>query len=77
MNKPTKPKEPSPRDFPFDPNPNEHSPFIVAYRKYQKDKEKYEQDLDLYEQNKFIEDIKRSSTKLCLKKYRINLNFKQ
>ncbi len=51
----------------------EKLPFIVDSEKYRKDKEKYDKDFAIWEQFRFIEDIKRSSVKLCMKKYTITL----
>ncbi len=48
------------------------SPYIVDCKKYQKDHAKYIVDIQVWEQTKFIEDIKRSSLKLCLKKYSVS-----
>ena len=80
MEKPIKPIEPDASDkkkYPGNPNAAktmeelEQSPFIRDYRQYQKDMDKYKVDIVLYEQIKFIEDIKRSTLKLCLKKYKV------
>lgn len=70
--KPVKPKEPKPSDFPRETSTaNFDSKFVVAYKKYKSDMLLYERFMKIYEQTKFIEDIKRSSLKLCLEKYTI------
>ena len=48
--------------------------YIRDYRKFQKDTIQYEGDIVLYWQIKYIEDIKRSNLKLCLKKYTVTKN---
>ncbi len=47
------------------------SPFVRDYKQYKKELAKYEIAMELWQQTKFIEDIQRSTMKLCLKKYRI------
>ncbi len=71
MEKPIKPIEPQIKDFPRDREMNEAHPFVKAHRAYIKALYKYDADLEMYTQTKLIEDIKRSSLKLCLKKYKI------
>jgi hypothetical protein len=50
---------------------NWDSPFVVDYKKYQKDLEKYEEKLEVYEQLKLIRFIKNADEKLILRKYKI------
>ena len=70
--KPQKPIEPRPCDFPREKSPaTEKTPFIIAYRKYQKEMEQYKMDLELYEQTKLIKFVKNADIKLILKKYLI------
>lgn len=73
MEKPIPPVKPHPKDFrDSEPSsPKKPSPFVIAFQQYQKDMAKYEADLNTWEQTKFIDDIKRSNIKLCLKKYKI------
>jgi len=74
MEKPRRPVEPDFKDYKDEILKGGNvidSPFILAYQKYQKDFTKFEADNLLYQQIKFIEDIKRSDIKLCLKKYRV------
>ena len=71
MDKPIKPIEPDVKDYRTEGKMQLNSPYALAYRAYQKKLAKYNEDLETYEQTKFIEDIKRSTLKLCLKKYKI------
>ena len=71
MDKPIKPIEPDVKDYRTEGKIQLNSPYVVAYRTYQKKLAKYNEDIETYEQTKFIEDIKRSTLKLCLKKYKI------
>ncbi len=70
---PVKPIEPNPKDFPIHivGRMRTKPEFIKAYQKYQKDLDEYKQNLQTWNQLKFIKDIKRSTEKLCLKKYLI------
>lgn len=65
-----KPIMPEVSDFPKEEGfKTEKLPFIIAYRKYLKEIAKYDLAIIKYNQLKFIKDIKRSTEKLCLKKY--------
>ncbi len=75
--KPVKPIQPDPSNknkYPRIPDraaAQIETPFILDYRKYQKDLDKYEVDIVVWEQTKLIEAIKRTSLETCLKKYKI------
>ena len=74
MEKPKKPQEPNIRDFSSElkgPPTAEETPFILAYRKYQKDLVQYEIDIERYEQLKLIRFVKNADEKLILRKYKI------
>ena len=73
MQKPIKPIAPLAGDIKYKQDrPTDYdTKFVIDYKKWQKDMKKYEADLELWEQTKFIEDVKRSTLKLCLKKYKI------
>ena len=73
MDKPIKPIYPNISDkkkYPMDLL-TKNSKFHNDYKQYQKDLAKYKIDFELWQQTKFIEDVQRSSLKLCLKKYKI------
>ncbi len=72
MEKPIKPIEPRFFDYPREEGlANEKTPYVMAYRKYEKDLKKYEEKIFMYLQTQMILDIQRSTLKLCLKKYQI------
>lgn len=74
--KPVKPIEPKADDLKYvgdaRSTKNWDSPFVVDYKKYQKDIKKYEEQLEIYEQTKLIRFIKNADEKLILKKFKIN-----
>jgi hypothetical protein len=81
MEKPKLPRMPRLQDYPDNPIkgknylgepvelPNED--YVKDYHKYQKAMDSHKADMELFEQTRLIEDIKRSSLVLCLKKYKI------
>lgn len=71
MEKPTKPEEPKPSQFPREKPVSENSPYVKAHRAWQKKQEQYEKDLYLYEQTKLIRFVKNADIKLILRKYEI------
>lgn len=71
MEKPTKPEEPKPSQFPRETPVSKNSPYVKAYRAWQKKQEQYEKDLYLYEQTKLIRFVKNADIKLILSKYEI------
>ena len=72
MEKPIKPIEPRPQDFPREYGFSlTDSPFVVAHKKYQRDLARYYENLELYEQTKLINFVKVADIKLILKKYKI------
>jgi len=75
IEKPIPPIEPKANDFKYvwddKSTKNWDSPFVVDYKKYQKDLKKYEEQLEVYEQLKLIRFIKNADEKLILKKYKI------
>jgi hypothetical protein len=71
LEKPIAPIQPQAKDFPIKGKVGLDSPFVAAYRKWEKEQKKYLEQREIYEQTKMIEDIKRSSVKLCLGKYKI------
>ncbi len=75
LEKPVKPTPPNVRNYPMSEKPSdETSPYIIAYRKYQKAVAKYEIDIAIYEQTKLIRFVKNANEKLILKKYKIFKN---
>lgn len=75
LEKPVKPIEPKASDLKYvgdaRSTKNWDSPFVVDYKKYQKDLKKYEERLEVYEQLKLIRFIKNADEKLILRKYKI------
>lgn len=75
LEKPVKPIEPKPNDSKYKgcalSTDDWDSPFVVDYKKYQKDIKKYEEQLEIYEQTKLIRFIKNADEKLILKKFKI------
>lgn len=72
MKKPKRPIEPRFEDYPARVGiSQEDSPFVIAYKQYQKDMAKYEKDFELWQQLKFIRFIKNASEKNVLKRFKI------
>ena len=75
LEKPITPVEPKASDLKYvgdaRSTKNWDSPFVVDYKKYQKDLKKYEEQLEVYEQLKLIRFIKNADEKLILRKYKI------
>jgi hypothetical protein len=74
MKKPVRPTPPNLADAKYNQpgGPVQYNKsFSQDYKIYLKEFAKYKIELESYEQNKMLEDIKRSSIKLCLKKYKI------
>jgi len=69
--KPRKPIEPNVKDYPRATPVNEKSPFVIAYRAYQKEMEQYVIALEIYEQTKLIRLIKNAKIDFILRKYKI------
>lgn len=68
-----KPIEPKSKDFDLNIRSTAtfDSPYVVALKQYTKDLDAYNKGVAIQEQIKFIEDVKRSSLDLCLRKYKI------
>lgn len=75
IEKPIKPIEPKADDLKYVGDSRStkkwDSPFVVDYKKYQKDLKKYQEQLEVYEQIKLIRFIKNADEKLILKKIKI------
>jgi len=74
MEKPVKPTPPILGDAKYNQpgGPVQYNKtFSQDFKIYTKELMKYEAELEAYQQTKMLEDIKRSSIKLCLKKYKI------
>lgn len=81
MKKPIKPIEPKYDDFPLPKESNGKNhlgeplytklDYVSALKRHNKAMEKYYQELQTFEQLKMTKDIKRSSEKLILRKYKI------
>lgn len=69
MKKPVMPIAPLPKNYAIEARTTENNPFIIAYRKYQKDLEQYKKDLEQYEQMKLIRFIKNADERLIFRKY--------
>ena len=74
MKKPVRPTPPNLADAKYNQpeGPVQYNKsFSQDYKIYLKEFDKYQVELEAYQQTKMLEDIQRSSIKLCLKKYKI------